>query len=152
MKKSVLVATAVLILAVLVSGLFADRSNPKVENEVQWDSASTRDQFIKSCADCHSNQTRWPWYAYVGPSAFLMVHNVEEGRGHFNISTRNMGESDDAAEEVMEGEMPPRDYLLLHPEAALSPEQMRSFAKGLRATFGGEAHGGHGGGEHHERD
>lgn len=150
MKKKILFASLVLVLAVIASGLFAKRSNPHVENEVAWDSSQTRDQFMKSCADCHSHETKWPWYAYVGPSAFLVAHNVEEGREHFNVSRRNMGESHEAAEEVMEGEMPPRDYLLLHPEAALSPEQKRSFAKGLRATFGGEAHGGHGRGEHHD--
>lgn len=145
MKQKLLLVSLILALALIASGLFAKRTNPDAANQVAWDSAETRDQFRKSCADCHSNQTRWPWYAYVGPSAFLMAHNVEEGREHFNVSNHHMGESDDAAEEVREGEMPPRDYLLLHPEAALDDASRTQFAQGLGATFGGEHKGGGGG-------
>lgn len=146
MKKIILWTSLLVVSAILLSGLFASRTNPTVENEVAWDSASTREQFMKSCADCHSHQTRWPWYSHVGPVAFLVSHNVQEGREHFNVSSRRMGEPHEAAEEVLEGEMPPRDYLLLHPEAALDDAKRKEFAQGLSKTFGGGSH------EHHDED
>ncbi len=139
MKKKILAASLILIVLIILSGVFADRTNPAVRNTVAWDSAETCSQFMKSCADCHSHETRWPWYAHVGPSAFLVTHHVEEGREHFNISRPKMGDADEAAEEVMKGKMPPRDYLLLHPEAGMSDAQKQQFAKGLIATFGGES-------------
>jgi len=151
MKKKMAIGLLLVAALVMVSGLFVPRSNPAVENEVTWDSAETRTRFMQSCADCHSHETVWPWYARVGPSAFLVFHNVSEGREHFNISIRDMGEADEAGEEVLKGAMPPRDYLLLHPGAALDDAGRKAFARGLDRTFGGEFHGGDARG-HHDRD
>ena len=127
-------------LAVMLSGLFATRSNPPVSHTVTWDSPATEQRFRLACADCHSHETVWPWYAYVGPTAFLMTHNVEEGREHFNISVADMGEAEDSAEEVTEGEMPPWDYLLMHAEAEFDGPELDAFVAGLRATFGDDDH------------
>ena len=104
----------------MLSGLFVPRSNPPIENTVIWDSQATQDQFMKSCVDCHSNETQWPWYSYIGPTAFLVWNNVNEGREHFNISMADMGESDESGEEVTMGAMPPSDYLLLHNDASMN--------------------------------
>lgn len=74
-----------------------------------------------SCFDCHSNQTRWPWYAYVAPVSWLITHDVEEGRHELNFSAwseygdrRRARIIEECAEEVREGKMPPRAYRLLH--------------------------------------
>ncbi len=117
-------------------------SNPPVTNQVSWDSPQTKALFYRACADCHSNETRWPWYAKVPPISFLVTHNVSEGRSKFNISTQDMGKASDAAEAVSEGKMPPLDYQLMHPEARLSPAERQALAQGLQKTFGGEL--GHG--------
>lgn len=93
---------------------------------------------MKSCADCHSHETKWPWYSYVGPTAFLVTNDVREAREHFNISTPNMRHARDAAEEVRDGYMPPSDYLFMHDEARLQGEIRNSFASGLEKTFGGK--------------
>ena len=119
-----------------MSGLLAPRTNPPVQNKTTWDSPATEKQFRKSCANCHSNETKWPWYAYVGPSAFLVSHNVTEGREHFNISMLAMGDANESSEEVLEGKMPPDAYLLLHPEASLDDSQRKAFSEGLKSTFG----------------
>ncbi len=118
------------------SGLFAPRTNPPVQNIVVWDSPATEEQFQKSCTNCHSNETKWPWYAYVGPLAFFVTHNVTEGREHFNISVPNMGNVDETFDVVIEGDMPPADYLKLHPEASLNDSQRMIFSQGLKSTFG----------------
>jgi len=138
MKRKILFTLLFVAIIVVVSGLFMPRANPPVQNKITWDSSVTEEQFRKSCADCHSNETKWPWYAYVGPSAFLVNQNVTEGREHFNISMLSMGDANESSEEVLEGKMPPDDYLLLHPEASLDDSQRRAFADGLKSTFGGQ--------------
>ncbi len=122
-------------------------SNPAVVAEPQWDSAKTRETFFRACADCHSNETRWPWYSYVAPVSWLVQDDVTEGRIHLNVSMwgdqrRNHGR--DAVEQVEQGEMPLWFYLPMHPEAKLSEEDKKAFISGLTATFGAEREGGRG--------
>lgn len=114
-------------------------TNPPVVSEPAWDAPATRVLFSRACADCHSNETRWPWYSRVAPVSWLVASDVEEGREKFNVSERATGrrdESDEAAEKLTEGEMPLRVYLLAHPEARLSQEERAALIGGLRATFG----------------
>lgn len=120
-----------------------DRANPPVVAEPVWDSPQTRATFMRACGDCHSNQTRWPWYSAIAPASWLIARDVREGRAEFNISEwgRADNEGDDAAKLVQNGEMPPWFYLPLHPEARLSPAEQQQFIAGLIATFGGEAGG-----------
>lgn len=138
MKKTVLSTMIIIIILIALAGLFAPRSNPPVERTIAWDSTATRKQFMISCGDCHSNETSWPWYSYVGPMAFFVTHNVNEGREHFNISQSKMGEADECIEEIQEGEMPPWDYLIFHTEANLNDTSKDEFLNGLRLTFESE--------------
>ena len=73
--------------------------------------------------------------------SWLVEHDVEEAREHFNVSTwdQGHGHADEAAEEFKEGEMPLWFYTPLHPSAVLSPEDRGVFIEGLVATFGTEA-------------
>lgn len=120
-----------------------DHENPPMGAEPAWDSAQTRALFMTVCGDCHSHATRWPWYTHIAPASWLVAHDVEEGREHFNVSGWPAGarHADDAAEEYEEGEMPPALYLPLHADAELSPADRAALSTGLRATFGA-------GGEH----
>ncbi len=113
-----------------------DHENPPVTNQVNWNSPQTKETFYKACADCHSNETKWPWYSNVAPVSWLVQKDVEEGRRHFNISTQaGMKEAKEAYEEVEKGEMPLPIYLPMHPEADLNDAQKKEFAAGLKATF-----------------
>lgn len=114
-----------------------NHTNLPVLIEPQWDSPRTRDLFTRACADCHSNETVWPWYSNIAPMSWLVQYDVDEGREKFNISTGS-GEAHEAAETVLEGEMPLRPYTLLHPEANLTASEKQEFIQGLLATFGGE--------------
>ena len=117
-----------------------DRSNPPVQLEVQAPIA-VREVLERSCFDCHSNRTRWPWYSRIAPVSWLVAHDVEEGREHLNFSEWNrLDESErreareEVWEEVEEGEMPLWFYVPLHPEARLSPEDrtlLRRWATAL---------------------
>lgn len=131
-----------------------DHSNPPVSAEPPWDSPETRALAARACFDCHSNEVRWPWYSNIAPLSWLIQRDVDEGRKKLNFSEwdRPQPEADDAAETVLEGEMPPRLYKLLRPDAGLSASERQALARGLAATLGSEeGDGDEHGDEHHER-
>ena len=118
-----------------------DHTNPQVVQEPQWDTPKTRALFMRACADCHSNETKWPWYSNIAPVSWLVQHDVDEGREHFNVSNwlhQKKNKGDEAAEEVREGDMPPLVYLPAHPEARLSKIEKKELITGLINTFGEE--------------
>lgn len=117
-------------------------ANPPVTTQPAWDSPQTEQLFTRACAACHSNQTVWPWYSNVAPVSWLVQNHVEEGRSKFNIHTPGFGrEAGEAAEAVQKGEMPEKTFLLLHPEARLTPAETEALVTGLQKTFGGEGRG-----------
>jgi hypothetical protein len=111
--------------------------NPPVVAEPRWDTAQTRALAERACFDCHSNQTKWPWYSHVAPVSWLVQHHVDEGREVLNFSdwSRRYKEAGEAAETVREREMPPRSYLLAHPEARLTDAEREQLARGFEATI-----------------
>ncbi len=83
----------------------------------------------RGCYDCHSNRTRWPWYAHVAPVSWLVAHDVSDGRRHLNFSTWDAyaGDPGTAAEKLRKlskvtskGSMPPWYYTMMHPRARLT--------------------------------
>ena len=121
-----------------------DHSNPAVIAEPTWKGEQTRELFFRACRDCHSNETLWPAYASVAPASWLVQHDVEEGRSHFNVSQWGHGKqhADEAAKMVRENEMPPWFYLPLHPEAQLTEVERQALLRGLIDTFGEAKEGG----------
>src|SRR5271170_5001276 len=84
------------------------------------------------CADCHSTNTEWPLYSRLAPGSWLVEHDVHDGRNHLNMSQwqrYNLETQLDLltsiASEVRSGQMPVRQYLILHPRARLSPEEQQ---------------------------
>lgn len=121
-----------------------NHTNPAVSQVPAWDRPETGTLFRTACGDCHSNETRWPWYSHVAPVSWLVQHDVDEGRSKLNASEMQRPQKDagEAAEEVRKGDMPPRQYALMHPEARLSRGDREALAAGLAATFGtGEGSG-----------
>jgi hypothetical protein len=152
-RWSLIVAAALLILMQAVPYGRA-HTNPPTQGEPAWDSPRTRELAVRACFDCHSNQTKWPWYSYMAPASWLVQNHVDEGRQKLNFSEWNRphDEAAESAEAVQKGEMPMRSYVLAHPEARLSAEEYQALLQGLQATFGGEAedheHGHHEGDDH----
>src|SRR5215510_10697027 len=67
------------------------RTNPIVESSLTLESHTRVDQPVaalldRSCADCHSNKTRWPWYTNVSPVSWFVVGHVNDGRHDLNFS------------------------------------------------------------------
>ena len=139
MRQKIIIAVPTFFVIASIASVFA-QSNPPIANQVEWDSPQTKELFYQTCADCHSHETKWPWYASIAPISFPVLYHVAEGREHFNISVPDMGEYYEAAEELEEGEMPESSYLWLHPEAKLSIKEKEALLQGLKKTFGEEEH------------
>jgi hypothetical protein len=85
-----------------------------------------------ACYDCHSNHTRYPWYAEIQPVSWWLASHVDEAKHQLNFSTfgqltpkraaHNLEACDD---EVTEGGMPLPSYKLAHPDARLTPAQRK---------------------------
>lgn len=75
----------------------------------------------KNCFDCHTNRTRYPWYAEIVPISYWLNEHIIDGKKHFNMSEWNSYSAkkkhekmDELIEEVEEGEMPLNSYTWLH--------------------------------------
>ena len=140
MKKIILSLIAIFVVIQFIP-YGKNHTNPKVIAEPKWDSPKTKEIFMRSCGDCHSNETKWPVYSNIAPISWAVYHHVVEGREHFNISMwghQKKNEAKDAVEEIEEGEMPLQSYLLAHPEAKLSEKDKKILIEGLKKTFGEE--------------
>jgi hypothetical protein len=126
-----------LVAAWLVSALVTPRPvNPPVVSsstiEARLDvPADVRAILRTSCADCHSDETRWPWYARVFPASWLLARDVAEGRGQLNLSRwsdYSRFEQADLLDEMCirtgARTMPLPQYRWLHPDARLSDRQI----------------------------
>lgn len=144
MKK--IIRKPLLWLAVLVALFLAiqlipfghDHANPAVVSEPAWDSARTRELAVRACFDCHSNETVWPWYSNIAPVSWLVSVDVVEGRARMNFSDWNRGYQPSVGEIVgvfQEGEMPPAQYLLMHPLAKLTSTERQELASGLQSSL-----------------
>ena len=116
-------------------------SNPPVTQTVDWGDDETEALARGACYDCHSNETDWPVYSYVAPMSWLVRGDVENGRAALNLSELDQGggaELDDAADTIEDGEMPPRQYQLAHPEARLSDAEKARLIDAFEALDDGQ--------------
>jgi hypothetical protein len=136
--RKVLIGVLVAFVAIQLVPYGRDHSNPPVAAEPAWNSPRTRETFFKACANCHSNETVWPWYSHVAPASWLVQWDVDRARAELNVSRWGLDENegDEAAKMVRTNRMPPRTYLFGHPEARLTDAEKREFETGLAATFG----------------
>jgi Haem-binding domain len=144
LKKFLKILLFVFIAGIAVFVLFQiipygrDHTNPAVKSEPQWDSPQTRQLAKEHCFQCHSNETEWPWYSNIAPASWLIYRDVVEARQAFNFSEwdTNPGYVGDLAEAIQEGEMPPIQYWIFHPQSRLSPDAKSQFILGLQNTLG----------------
>lgn len=106
------------------------RVNPPSTGEALVAPPAVESVLRRACADCHSNQTRWPWYSGLAPLSWLVAHDVSEGRRRLNFSDwsayaddpeTEVHKLDEIAQAVARGDMAPWYYRLLHREAHLDP-------------------------------
>lgn len=125
MLKKILIVIAVII--VVIQFIPVDRSNPPITENISAPS-NVAAILNTSCYDCHSNETIWPWYAYVAPVSFLVAGDVNGGRKRINFSEWDKYDTDkrekklEGVVEVTElGVMPLTMYTFAHPNAKLDP-------------------------------
>lgn len=106
--------------------------------EPPWDSPGTRALAVRACFDCHSNDPAWPWYTRLAPLSWRVQREMVAARRALNFSEWNdpQPRAAQAAVMVATGAMPPRRYLLLHPDARLTAAEQAALARGLQATVG----------------
>jgi hypothetical protein len=126
MKKSTLIVYTLVVLIVAIQFIPINRTNPAVKSDLM---ATDEIKIIlkRSCYDCHSNITKWPWYSRIAPVSWLVAVDVKEGRAKMNFS--NWDEYDSGRqklmqemiwEEIEKNEMPLKLYSLIHRDAVLT--------------------------------
>ena len=91
----------------------------------------------RSCMDCHSNETRWPWYSQIAPMSWALAGDVHRARKALNLSEWGLrvGQRPTTAityltamcADVSKGRMPLPKYLMLHPESRLTRADKESL-------------------------
>jgi hypothetical protein len=96
----------------------------------------------RSCRDCHSMATEWPWYARIAPVSWLVSDDVDKGREFLNFSKwdsyskgQKMAFLAAMASATAQDRMPPQRYLVLHPEAKLSDADRQILKSWSRSEF-----------------
>jgi heme-binding protein len=86
----------------------------------------------RSCRDCHSNETRWPWYSHVAPTSWFVIDHVNQGRNHLNMSEWGRYDNTEAANqlrnmcrEARSEVMPLPSYTMVHRGAVMSQEDIK---------------------------
>lgn len=146
-KKILWVLAGLLLLAQFVR---PDQKNPAVDAAVDFQNIANPPAEVmtilkNACYDCHSFETKYPWYAQVAPVSWWLANHINEGREHLNFSTFGQLAAGDraealgeAGETVQEGEMPLSSYTWfgLHPEAKLSAAQQNTLVQWFNANGG----------------
>ena len=130
MKKALqwvgLVALAAFLAIQLVP---VERTNPPVTTEIAAPEG-VGELLERSCYDCHSNKTRWPWYSRIAPASWFVTDHVEDGRADLNLTEWPLFDTQaqqfylgEMKGKVKNREMPLDSYLLLHRDARLNDEE-----------------------------
>ncbi len=138
MKKVLKIIAVVFVVAFIAVQFYRpDRTNPPiVEAETLEATVQVPENVAailkRSCSDCHSNQTVYPWYSNVAPFSRLLSNHIEEGRRELNFSIwatydarKKKRKLDEICEQIEIGEMPFNQYLWLHRDAQLSEDDKK---------------------------
>jgi hypothetical protein len=140
LKQAAIIVTVVLAAAQLVR---PERANPPTDAsrtiQAHVGTASGLTAVLdRSCRDCHSNETVWPWYTQIAPVSWLMAYGVSKGRKAVNFSEWAAYEPQlqrallsASCQDAAAGKMP-GPYTLLHPEMRLSPHDIETICAAAR--------------------
>ncbi len=142
MKKIFLIIVAIV---VVIQFIRIDKTNPEAKPENDFVTISNPPTEIgtiikNACYDCHSHQTKYPWYADLAPVSWLLKNHIDDGRRHLNFSTWNeydiekkVRKFDECIEMIKAGEMPMQGYVMMHNEAELTEDQKNYLANWFSA-------------------
>lgn len=147
-------AATLTVAAVVALGYVHPFGNPRVEPtkglgtllEGAAMPADAKAILVNKCADCHSNETRWPVYARIAPGSWLIERDIIEARKKMDLSSWEQMPADKQEvltakifEEAKSGEMPPLQYRLLHWNAKLSKADVQTLSMLGKSSGGSEA-------------
>jgi hypothetical protein len=146
MKKALKIIAVVVVLGfVAIQFIRPDFTNPPF-NQAETLKATTEVpenvQAIlnRSCADCHSNETNYPWYSKIQPSAWFLKEHIDDGRRELNLSVwktyearRRRKKLSEICEQVQSKEMPLPSYLWIHWDAKMSDEDIKTLCEWTEA-------------------
>lgn len=99
----------------------------------------------RSCGDCHSNKSIYPWYSQIAPVSWFLANHIKDGRHELNFSEfgtyapkKKARKLEEICDQVETGSMPLSSYLWIHRDAALSADESRllcDWAKGEKAKI-----------------
>lgn len=129
------VGLAILAALVIIQFFGIDKTNPPVNTSEEFMTLTAPPadvaQLLKdACYDCHSHETKYPWYTNIEPVSWWIAGHIEHAREHLNFSKwgaydaeKMAHKAEECGEEVEKGKMPLKSYLPMHPEARLSDAQ-----------------------------
>src|SRR5882757_2088970 len=116
------------------------RTNPPVVNDLPATNAPPPVVALlhAACYDCHSSETRWPWYSHIAPMSWLIASDVKQGREHLNLSDwpndnplRAAKRLENMSDEIGSGVMPLLKYTKIHADARLTESQRKELTDWL---------------------
>lgn len=128
--KRVLIGLGVLFIVIQV--IRPAKTNPEVDESRTIQAHSQISPPVaaileRACYDCHSSKTTWPWYSQIAPVSWYVIHDVNEGRKEINFSDwarfdakRAARKLQEICEQVEQGKMPIKNYVLMHSNAKLT--------------------------------
>jgi hypothetical protein len=152
MRTTTKILIGVLIVLIVIQFIKPDRNiNPQEQKRhiAQFVPVPQDVQIVlkRACYDCHSNNTRYPWYANIQPIAWYLAHHVKEGKAELNFdeftsydAKKQDHKLEEVAETVEEGEMPLSSYTLIHKDAKLAEQErtlLVDWAKKARVRLTG---------------
>lgn len=140
MKKALKIVLLILAIAFIAIQFFQiDKTNPEIVQAETIDAITSIPPDIKiilgkACNDCHTNNTRYPWYSYVQPNGWFLRSHVDDGRRHLNFSTfatydqrKRDKKLEEICEQVESAEMPLPSYLWIHRDAVLTDTEKKTL-------------------------
>lgn len=130
MKYLKIIVGVLLFLFLAIQVVQPDRTNPP---EIADSSIPDEVKVIlkAKCYDCHSNESEWPWYSYIAPVSWWVADHVHEGRREVNYSRwdtydedRKEDKIEETFDEMLDGLMPLESYLITHPDAKVTEEDV----------------------------
>ena len=119
-----------LIIFIVMQFIRPDRTNIAVEKSMEIQTpVEVRQIFQSACYDCHSNETRWPWYSEISPFAWVISNHVTQGRKALNFSIWENYSEEEKKEHLKDiyrtvyAAMPLPSYIFAHEEANLTKKQ-----------------------------
>ena len=150
MKLAKKIGLALLVIFLIAQFFSPEKNESNLEDITVFITETNPSKEVKAilentCFDCHSSNTKYPWYNKITPVNYWLTSHVNDGKRHLNFSEwstyslrKKDHKLDELIEEVEAGKMPLESYTYTHGDAKLSAEQIKmvsEWAKNVRAFY-----------------